>query len=533
MQRGLNGDQEYYVCRAAINHAGNYTVNATISGNTNSDHWMYIDGKNGQKYVAGDRINLDVDCRDAEDDESIVVAIPKMFFTENTTNFRDTVVKVIRNPGTKCQRSEFLTENGTLPCWKYEFSAVSKKVTVDKWTITDKNVAGNETSFVSGDEQWNENMGCWAEVVSPLSGNRAIDTTITGALNCKHLDWFLVLDHELENDGDDFGNCCRELTENDHILIDVVNSVDKAWVQVGMPLENFRSGATVDDILRIVEIKKEPGVEYEAGIDDDGGDNYFYINFVKTRAQEKIDLAKSEREKDTDSKTQRTQVFGDTIPVTGLKEKKKWAFSVTGLKEKKGEQRLTVNEGIKFLAEDLKGLDMSKVTISFNNADGTTTAGRKKDVKKHLKINKKGQVSVKKEKKYASYTLNIPVGECVLHLTVVNIDFDKKALKKKYISALTGEGSTVSVNLFQMAGKEVKEESEFLSADWKIDGKTDVKTTNRDGAETSKKGLKAYLSEDYRTIIIFNPGDVKKGSVKVTATINGKKYSATVKVKIK
>ena len=219
--------------------------------------------------------------------------------------------------------------------------------------------------------------------------------------------------------------------------------------------------------------------------------------------------------------------------MAGEKSGKKWVFSLTGLKDKKGIQKLTVNALAKFNAEDLKGLDLSKVTVSFNGADGSSTEGTEKDVKKLLKINKKGQVTVKADKTHASYTLMIPVNECTLCLTVVNVNFDKKAIKDKKITALQGEGSSVSVNLMQFAGKEAQtKESDFLSADWTLDNGIAVTSTDPQNPVRSKKQMNAYLSEDYRTITIANPGTVKAGNVKITAVINGRKYSATVKVKV-
>ncbi|MCR5025532.1 MAG: leucine-rich repeat domain-containing protein [Lachnospiraceae bacterium] len=262
------------------------------------------------------------------------------------------------------------------------------------------------------------------------------------------------------------------------------------------------------------------------------------VHFNSTRKME--DLAANERKNDTAAKTERTQVYGDTVKMecqkSGKNGKKK-TFSVTGLNKMSGIQKFTVNAGVKFNAEDLKGLDIKKVTISFNNADGTSVEGTAKDVKRLFSVNKKGVVNVKPEtkyKKYASYTLMIPVDACTLCLKVVNVDFDKKGLKNKKITALTGEGSSVSVNLFQMVGKTVqKDESEFLSADWTVDGKIAVTTTDSTKpVQSKKKKMNVYLSPDYRTITISNPGTVTGGSVKVTAEINGKKYNATVNIKV-
>lgn len=128
----------------------------------------------------------------------------------------------------------------------------------------------------------------------------------------------------------------------------------------------------------------------------------------------------------------------------------------------------------------------------------------------------------------------IPVENCILCLEVVNINFDKKALKTDKITAFEGEGSTLSVNLVQFAGKTASDsESEFLSADWTVDGKIEVKTTDPKNPVKSKKGINVYMSQDYRTITLANPGDIKSGNVKITAMINGKKYNATIKVKVK
>ena len=224
------------------------------------------------------------------------------------------------------------------------------------------------------------------------------------------------------------------------------------------------------------------------------------------------------KEKDSDEKT---QVLGDTLKLK--KDGKK--FVISGLKDATGTQKLTVNAGAKIYAEELKGLDVSKVTISFNG-----TAGTAKDVKKHFKLNKKGQMTLKVYKNDPSYTLTIPVTDkCTLVLTVTNVGFDK-ALKKKSISTKTGEGSTISVNLIELKNKEATENpSKFLSADWTVD-KKEIKAG---GSDTSKSKLAIELSKDNRTLTIKNPGDVTKGKVKIEAVINGKKYKTAIKVKVK
>lgn len=499
--------------------------NTTISGNAGCSGPLFIIAN--RSLDTGDSIILDVDMTKGEGNDEVTFFVNKECFTDETKDSPDDIIIVTPNPGTNYRMFE--NEN----CWVYIFSKGAepqKEFSVGGWTVTDKNIDGDSESFVSGGEDsWEDGDSYyWMEVVSPT---KDIDTTLTGSLESEHLDWFMVLNKESTGD-EDF----RELNEKDRILIDVTNSANDDWVQVGIPLENFKEGATVEDILKIVKIKEEPGVYYEAGKDTDGGDNYFYINFLKTNDQEMIDLVTRERKSEEGTETRRTQVVGDTIPVIGKKDGKKWTFSITGLKEQKGDQFLTVNAGITLTAEDLKGLDKSGITLSFNNADGTTTPGNQKDVKKFLTIDKKGKVKTKwnnKEKKCTSCTLNIPVGESILHLTVVNIGFDKKTLKEMKISSLQGEGSTVSINLVQLAGKEVRDASEFLTADWMIDGKTEVKTTDPTKPATAKCGLNVYLSEDYRTLTIFNPGNVKKGAVSVKATINGKKYTTKIKVKLK
>ncbi len=217
----------------------------------------------------------------------------------------------------------------------------------------------------------------------------------------------------------------------------------------------------------------------------------------------------------------KTQVLGDTIKMG--KEGK--TYSIVGLGTASGLQIFTVNAGSKFSAPELSELDMSTVTISMNGAEGSA-----KDVKKLFKLNKKkGKVMVKPNKGSAEYTLMIPLSNCTLCLRVINVDFDR-ALKKKKITAMSGEDSSVSVNLMESNGKTVTEnESKFLSAEWFIDGKDTI--TPGDGTKLSKKGLNVTLSKDNRTLTVANPGDTKKGSVKISTVINGKKYSTAIKAK--
>ncbi len=243
--------------------------------------------------------------------------------------------------------------------------------------------------------------------------------------------------------------------------------------------------------------------------------------YVKPDQEKREELVTKEKEAE-----EKTQVLGDDLKVKGSGKN----FSITGIDENTtGEKKLTVNSGTKFSSDVFKSVDVTKVTVSFDGVAGTD-----KDVKKLFKLNKKkGQITLKPNKTKSASTFMIPVneGKCTLALTVVNIGFDK-ALKKKNITAQTGEGSSVSVNLVKMEGKTAKADSpsDFLSAEWFIDGKT--KVTAGSEAVTSKKGLSVVLAKDNRTLTVANPGSVKKGSLKITAVVNGKKYKTSIKAKV-
>ena len=221
----------------------------------------------------------------------------------------------------------------------------------------------------------------------------------------------------------------------------------------------------------------------------------------------------------------KTQVVGDTLKVTKASNGK--TFSIEGLENMTGTQKLTLNAGVKLSSEAFKNIDMTKVTVSENGEASTVKPKKLLKVKK-----KKGIITVKPLKTTNTYTLTIPLNEdqCTLVLNVVNIGFDK-ALKKKKITAKTGEGSVVSANLVKFTGKKASEEaSDFLSAEWYID----KKLFDKNPGETidSKAGFKVTLSKDNRKITIANPGDKTKGSVKIMVKINGKKYSTVIKAKV-
>ncbi len=539
-----NGDGDIIYC-ASIKDGTNWGT-VTVSGNNPAGNIILY--KTDDRGIGdSDRVTLDVDCDNRGLDDPVYVFFHLDLLTDdNPDDWNDNAWKqfldglggkitVTGHENTTFFRDwtrEERDDGGFQYYVCYEFASRDywKTAVVGGWTVTDKNVTGTDSSYAYGRDYSSDENWCFADVISP-SQNR-IDTLVSGSTYSKHIDLgFWYNEDEM-----------RILTTGDKVLLDVKNPDDgnRDEVSVVIPKSNFQDNATEADIRKIVEIKENPGVVCEVDEftrEEDNGTEvgYWEFYFDGTTAQDKREaLVTEERSKDTSEKTERTQVLGDDVKVTGEKKGKKWNFSVTGLKEMKGIRKLTLNAGTKFKAEDLKGLDMSKVTVSFNEADGKTTDGTAKDVKKLLKIDKRGQVTVKADKGHASYTLMIPVENCTLCLKVVSVDFDKKAVKDNKITALQGEGSTVSVNLVQFIGKNASEdESEFLSADWTVDGKTEVKTTDPTKPVKSKKGINVYLSKDYRTITLANPGDVKSGNVKIIAMINGKKYSAVVKVKVK
>lgn len=554
-----NDDGDYLYSATMSDGSGSNWGNVTITGDDPEEDLTLFRTSSLLIDTASDQITLDVNCDDwGLDAQACIYFNMDLFTDDDPKNWNDdrwdqfyqsldnnNTINVTEYENTYWERGLDSEEDGKwFLCYDFQSRDALKTVETGGWTITDRNVEGTLSSNVIGWENENNDYLCQGYVTSPVAGGRSVDTVITGTTDSRELN-FIVYDKYEDYDRDNI----RKLNDNDHILIDVTNPVngrpDVTSVYLSAKYQ-FSSVSTVDDLLKIVEIKKNPGVEYEIYQEEDGDDDgdgmLWVIDFDgKSDQDKKEELAAADRKNDTATKTVRTQVFGDDIQMTGETNKKKTTYSITGLKKLTGVQKLTVNAEAKFTAEELKGLDLSKVTLSYNNADGTVKASdakdekaRVKEVKKHLKINKKGVVQVKKDKNYASYVLTIPVDNCILHLTVVNIDFNKNALKKNVISAYSGDGSTVSVNLVEFVGKKAGNDSEFLSADWTVDNKIAVTTTDSTKPVQSKKKLKVWLSKDYRTLTISHPGDekLKSGNVKVTALINGRKYNATVKVKI-
>ena len=518
-----NDDGDYLYSATMIDGSNWGTVE--IAGeNPEGDLTLYAD-----KVISNsDRITLDVNCDDRGLEDPVYIFFKMDLFpgTEPGENedewnrfFADldsnNTIIVTPHSDTIVDRDWYSDDEGYYIGYKFASRDYWKTAVTGGWTITDRNVAGTLSSNVIGWENEDNDYLCQGYVTSPVASGRSVDTVITGTTDSRELNFIVFDKYE-----DPYRDNIRKLNDNDHILIDVTNPVngrpDVTSVYLSAEYQ-FSSVRTVDDLLKIVEIKKNPGVEYEIYQEEDGDDDgdgmLWVIDFDGRSDQDKKeDLATADRKNDTATKTVRTQVFGDDIQMTGETNKKKTTYSITGLKKLTGVQKLTVNAEAKFTAEELKGLDLSKVTLSYNNADGTVKASdakdekaRVKEVKKHLKINKKGVVQVKKDKNYASYVLMIPVENCILHLTVVNIDFNKNAIKKNVISAYSGDGSTVSVNLVEFIGKKAGNDSEFLSADWTVDNKIAVTTTDPTKPVQSKKKLKVWLSKDYRTLTISHP----------------------------
>lgn len=547
-----NGDGDY-LYSATMSDGSNWGTVEIKGENPEGDLTLYAD-----KVISNsDRITLNVDCDDRGLDDPVYVFFKMDLFPNANASDddewwdgffadldRNHIISVTNHTDTIVDRNWYSDDEGYYIGYEFASRDYWKTEVTGGWTITDRNVAGTLSSNVIGWENEDNDYLCQGYVTSPVADGRSVDTVITGTTDSRELNFIVFNEYRSP-----YRDNIRRLNDNDHILIDVTNPVngrpDVTSVYLSAEYQ-FSSVSTVDDLLKIVEIKKNPGVEYEIYQEEDGDDDgdgmLWVIDFDgKSDQDKKEELATADRKNDTATKTERTQVFGDTIKMTGETNKKKTTYSITDLKKLTGVQKLTVNAEAKFTAEELKDLDLSKVTLSYNNADGTVKASdakdekaRVKEVKKHLKINKKGVVQVKKDKNYASYVLMIPVENCILHLTVVNIDFNKDAIKKNVISAYSGDGSTVSVNLMEFVGKKAGNDSEFISADWTIDGKTAVTTTDPTKPVQSKKKLNVWLSKDYRTLTISHPGDenIKSGNVKITALINGRKYNATVKVKI-
>ncbi len=240
--------------------------------------------------------------------------------------------------------------------------------------------------------------------------------------------------------------------------------------------------------------------------------------------QIKTDQIKMQEIVKANTDTLRTQVLGDTLPI----EKNGKVFSIHGLESATGQQKVTINAKSKFQSDAFKNLDIkSAVTLSVNG-----TAQPAKTVKKLLKLNKKkGTIKLKPYKKAASYCFNITLndGRCTLVLTVDNVGFNKQ-LKKTYLNDTT---KSVSVNLIKMEGKKPLDSvSDFLSADWLIDKSKEALKPGETNKATSA-GLQVSLSKDNRTLVVTNPNNKTKGSVKITAMVNGQKYSTVIKVKKK
>ncbi len=551
LSRDKNGDGDMLTIAHIIRTTSDNRIDTTIKGNASSDPLgINVRGDNfiDTGFSEGDSVTLDIDCKDMVDQDHVFVFIHLSNFSEDSVALRDKVIKIKNNPGTVCIKDRYYKkgEDGEEDRWVYKFynKDSRKKTETGGWTITDPNVEGDEYSYIEGGLSDDDENDCWADITSPVSGNKPIDASIKGNTDSLNLE-LAVWDRDVRNKAGSIEySIKRRLSAPDHISIDVSkpqNARPGDNVTVSIQKKFFPESSEAE-IRKIVSVKDNPGVEWKLSLEqypdeDDDGDEYceYWEFYFEVTAQGiKDSIVSDERKNEDGSRTERTQAYGDTIKMTGEKRGKKQIFSVSGLKELKGYQKLTVNAGARFMAEDLKGLDRTKVTVSFNKADGTKENGTEKDVKKLLKIKKNGQVTVKADKTRPSYTLMIPVEACTLCLTVVNINFDKKGLKDKKITALTGDGSSVSVNLVEFAGKKAQTaDSEFLSADWYIDKKTDVKTTDPNNPVNSKKGFQVYLSKDYRTINIVNSGKIKSGNVKITAVINGKKYNVTIKAKVK
>jgi len=144
---------------------------------------------------------------------------------------------------------------------------------------------------------------------------------------------------------------------------------------------------------------------------------------------------------------------------------------------------------------------------------------------KPVKVNKKGYASLKASKSAAKYDVVFKnaKGETIT-ITVVNLGFDK-GLKKLMVSP----SQNLIVRPTLMTGKttNIKQGAGFLNGVWTVD-KTVISKPGQ--TVSGKKGAKVTLNAN-GTVTVTNVAG--KGSVKLTYTLNGKKYTTALKAQKK
>ena len=144
---------------------------------------------------------------------------------------------------------------------------------------------------------------------------------------------------------------------------------------------------------------------------------------------------------------------------------------------------------------------------------------------KPVKVIKKGYASLKASKSAAKYDVVFKnaKGETIT-ITVVNLGFDK-GLKKLMVSP----SQNLIVRPTLMTGKttDIKQGAGFLNGVWTVD-KTVISKPGQ--TVSGKKGAKVTLNAN-GTVTVTNVAG--KGSVKLTYTLNGKKYTTAIKVQKK
>ena len=376
-----NGDGDI-ICSATMT-AGTNWGNVTIAGENPEENLTLFRTSSFSINPDSDRITLNVDC----DDRGLEAPVYVFFKMDLFPGFdagdddewwdrffadldRNHIISVTPHTDTIVDRDWYSDDEGYYIGYEFASRDYWKTAVTGGWTITDKNVEGTLSSNVIGWENEDNDYLCQGYVTSPVASGRSVDTVITGTTDSRELNFIVFDKYE-----DPYRDNIRRLNDNDHILIDVTNPVngrpDVTSVYLSAEYQ-FSSVRTVDDLLKIVEIKKNPGVEYEIYQEEDGDDDgdgmLWVIDFDgKSDQDKKEELAAADRKNDTATKTVRTQVFGDDIQMTGETNKKKTTYSITGLKKLTGVQKLTVNAEAKFTAEELKNmfsLSVIKNTVS-------------------------------------------------------------------------------------------------------------------------------------------------------------------------
>ena len=316
-----------------------------------------------------------------------------------------------------------------------------------------------------------------------------------------------------------------------------------------------KNGARIFRIEVIPDGSKKPGEKEPNEGDDSLSENGISEEAAAVETEKAI-VALNLLKKDSKYKTEQPVnvwgAVGDTVSACLTIKKNKVKSITLNYDNKKGvsENKVTLNAKTKLTGFKGYTVAISDVVTVANISEKASKkvdkAVDKAQKKANKTLNRKNVLAIPYLKNVDSYKLVFTEaeGKSGVTVTVVNVRFDKKELKGTKISKeAVVSANNVSENAVPASENEcvamkdniitlgtMPYKNRFVGGYWMV-GKTPItKIGVTTPVNSGKVKLNAVVNKNGTITFALAPENVKKGSIKLTYCLNGKKYKATIKV---